>query len=214
MLRVTTRLLSFAAVLGFAVLGGCLEANRVVGTDPTRRVIDDFERPRGWTTRILGGRGTAADSARLERTNGNPDGYRHMRHELADSSSIVVMHRYDLSGYHPGAVGAIASLDYSEDRRVVNPAFPGAAVGAAFVIEQDGQVYRMLTGTFSNTSWQTWAKDNIRPTDFTPSPGPDFSRQGGLMRFGYLRSNTNAGSGQWLSTHGIDNFTVIIVPAP
>ena len=128
-------------------------------------------------------------------------------------TQITVLHVFTGGGWDPSTDGALASVDYSEDQIEFEPPFEGAAIGALFVIVQDGTTYNTSineNNAYSNTSWQTTSVDGLTPADFSPAPGPDFSAGGAPMTFGYLRSNTNRGT-EITTQHGIDNWTVELI---
>lgn len=152
--------------------------------------------------------GGATHVETLSTTGGVTSGFRRMEHTLPPNSSIVVFHRFDDSAYDPAIHGAMTAIDYQEWRRVINPPFPGAAVGSAFAIEQDGTLFIAAAPTFSNTIWEGWTASGLTATDFSPAPGPDFSASASPLVFGYTRSNTNNSSNPGGRVHAIDNWRV------
>jgi len=206
--------LSFAGVAYAGEGRVALRLNALFTIDsvaPTTVAIgDDFENTRAWRHTIVSVNGTVTDSASVESSGGSPGGFLYMEHRLLGIGNVVVHHWFDETTYDPATQGPITSLTYGEDHLVIDPAFSGAAVGGSFLVEQAGQVYTMVTSTFSNTSWQRWTQDGITAADFSPAPGPDFSSAGAPLRFGFGRSNSNTAGGNWISKHGLDNFLVEI----
>ena len=67
--------------------------------------------------------------------------------------------------------------------------------------------------TFPFLSWTPAQLSHLTATDFVALDGshPDFSSTGGVIRFGYARSNSNISTDLAYSTHhGIDNWSVFI----
>jgi hypothetical protein len=189
---------------------------------------DDFDSDLDrWTTVMSGTNG----SSHTVKTAAGRDrgGYRRMRHVLpgtddgqGNPTTIRVVHLYGGGTWDPAVDGALSHIDHSEDRREFDPPFAGAAVGAFFLLEQDGKRYSVRLGenaTFTNTRWKTRRFEGLTPSDFSPAPGfdfspapgPDFSSSGGPMTFGYLRSNANNSVAKIVITHGLDNWTVELV---
>ena len=140
---------------------------------------------------------------------GNPGGYRHMVHTLnintlPDFVTLFVQHRFTGATYDPATQGAIVSIDYSEDRQPT-----GAAYGS-FLIVQNGLAYEALLpdATTPSNTWQAATLTNLRPSNFSPAPGPNFSSSGATMQFGFVRGN----SARVFSTvsHDIDNWKVVV----
>lgn len=164
---------------------------------------------------------------------GNPSPYRRMTHTNpvhpmgSGSTFTTITHERETWSYDPAVSGAIDHIDISMDRIVFSATVggqpsPSSAVGHVFRIYQDGLAFFPANDprAFLSRSWENIALTNLAGTDFvtTTSPGalnPDFSAAGGVITFGYGRSNTNtAQSVEVITTHGIDNFTVTVVPIP
>lgn len=175
---------------------------------------DDFTTGSQWTATVSGNGST--HSVTNNATGGNPGGYRRMGHNVPTTSSIVVRHVYTGGSYDPSASGAIRHLHYWEDRIQFNPPFAGAAVGAHFRIFQGAGSYsipvalNLATGGFSTTTWESVPLLRLTPSSFSPAT-VNFTASGGSITFGYQRSNTNNSTTQpFVTTHGIDNWTVVI----
>ena len=173
-----------------------------------------------------------------QQLSGGVDGssYRSMTHQIANPDlsdpncnepppddarcafTLVVEHEHIAEGatYTPSTDGAIDYIDYSESHINAQPAFEGAAVGWTFALWQAGTRYTYLqdqnSGAFSDVRWTIESRCGLRPEDFSPEPGPDFSDEGAEMTFGYVRSNTNSSPDVTVrNVHGIDEFRVVIV---
>jgi len=180
-------------------------------------LFDDFEGPDLWTATVTNSTNGSEATAELA-TGGNPGSFRSMIHRLPGTSNgennptqISVVHMFTGGGWDPATEGALSHIDYSEDQIELAPPFEGAAIGARFVIQQDGIAYLASineNNAYRNTDWQTTRVDGLTPGHFSPAPGPDFSATGGALTFGFMRSNTSRSSGGIITTHGIDNWTV------
>lgn len=169
-----------------------------------------------WQSTVLWSQnGTTAIGGQFT-SGGNPDSYRLMSHSMPHESAIGVHHVYVGESYNPQTQGAIAWIDYSEDRIEFNPPFWGAAVGALFLLQQGGRSYHLSldpNNAFTDLSWTTKQRLRIKASDFRAISGaePDFSAAGGEIHFGVLRSNSNTSvSIDSVITHGIDNFVVTV----
>jgi hypothetical protein len=166
-----------------------------------------------WTSTLWSSTGTVASSENCPATGGDGDSqYRQMTHQITGAGGLVVFHRFDGGTYDPSTQGAIKEVQYSWLRKVVTPAFVGAGVGEAVGVLQDGKLYTVSLGGFTNTTWLP-TSGTVTASNFSPAPGPDFSASGKPIQFGYLRSNTNTNaSATQTMVHGIDNWRVVIVP--
>lgn len=166
-----------------------------------------------WTSTIWSSSGTVSATEGCPDTGGDGDSrYRQMTHEIVGAGNLVVFHGFDGASYDPSTQGAIKEIQYSWLRRVVTPAFVGAGVGEAVGLLQDGRLYTLSLGAFTDTDWRP-VGGTVGAGDFSPSPGPDFSASGGPIQFGVLRSNTNTNAAATQTmVHGIDNWRVVVVP--
>jgi YVTN family beta-propeller protein len=138
-----------------------------------------------------------------EATGGNPGAWRRMQH----FGPANVAHRLTRPGsaYDPSQ-GAILSIDVSWDRRLLAE----SVALEGFLVEQGGTIYRTTERALFLPAWQSDSRTGLVAEDFDNGSGgrPDFTANGGPLRFGYFRRTT---TGQTL-THGIDNFQVTIHP--
>lgn len=164
---------------------------------------------------------------------GNPSPYRRMTNTnpvdpLGGPSTFVIVNFRRLGwSYDPGVEGAIEHIDLAMDRIVFEVTVNGVpistgAVGHLFWRYQGGRGYFVASDpqAFTNRTWETRSLTGLTASDFvnTLSAGgvhPDFSASGGIITFGYNRSNTNTGqSAPVVTVHGIDNFSVQITSIP
>ena len=192
-----------------------------LGTTPSRAelvISDAMFNPSDWSATVYSVSGTASHTDEQSLTGGNPGAYRRMSHILSSSGNIGVAHLFLADSFDPSTAGAIVSLDYRENRIEFNPPFTGAAIGASPVLRQDDVFYFGPSITFTNLSWDAVQLTGLTATDFTSISleHPDFSTSGGLIHFGYARSNTSNSVVGVTTQHGIDNwsYTVHAIPEP
>lgn len=179
-------------------------------------VVSDSEfAPSDWTVTVIHATNGANGSATQATTGGNPGAFRDLMHTMPSPSGLWLFHRFHASTYDPAVQGAIATLDYSEDQRML-----GAGVVATRpALLQDGVVYSTPGGIVSGVSWVTYSEQglthlqfaNLVPAGDGMSPGtqhPDFSGNGSPIQFGFIRANTHFGPPSPLVLeHGIDSWT-------
>ncbi len=162
---------------------------------------------------------------------GNPSPYRLMTFTnpvdpLGGPSTFVGLNfrRLDWS-YDPAVSGPIDHIDMAMDRIVFDITVNGTSissggVGHLFRLYQNGAFFVASDPpVFTNRTWQTISLTGLTANDFVNTLGagqthPDFSENGGVITFGFTRSNTNTGqSATVVTVHGIDNFAVTVTPA-
>lgn len=107
-----------------------------------------------WSITTVFSNNGATNTAAQAVGGGNGGAYRHMTHFMPSgpgNTSLFLFHRYASGIYDPGASGAIATIDYSEDQLQLAQPFPGAAIGARLAIEQGGVVYAGPGMTYNHT---------------------------------------------------------------
>ncbi len=173
-------------------------------------VADSEFAPADWMPIVTKTTGGASQSVSQSGSGGNPGAYRAMIHSLPPNSNIVVVHEFLGASYDPAVQGAISTLDYREDHKEFNPPFAGAAIGAKPALRQAGVWYFGPDLTFNGLSWQSVNLTGLTNMDFSGPGGshPDFTASGGVISFGFVRSNTNSSNtSSFDTTSGIDNWS-------
>jgi hypothetical protein len=187
------------------------------GAQPAPAVIFDGEfADSDWEVTATGTNG-ATETAARNGTGGSPGAFRDMVNNMTAPSNLTARHLYLGATYDPATQGAVAAVTYGEDHIEFDPPFTGAAVGAIFFIEQEGNIHFSSAFTYTDTSWTHVKLTCLKPANFSLSGGhpPDFSATAAPLRFGFLRSNTNDSTTAGFPVkHGIDNFRVVVFTAP
>lgn len=155
-------------------------------------------------------------------SGGNPGAFRKMTIQIAPQAGAGrVFYTSLVAGYDPGTQGAVRLIDYAEDAMALQPNVT-TSTDSAMLLEQAGRRYianlRNDVTDFIPTQWSSnQSRASLRAADFNliegpPCPAgqacPDFSAQGGPMRFGYWR--ISFGSQGDAVSHGIDNWQVTV----
>ena len=136
---------------------------------------------------------------------GNPGAYALMTMTLPSPSELTVDYMFP-TAYNPALVGAVAFVDYREDRIVISPPFAGAAFSGGIVLRQGNVRAAFALPSFSSTVWERGERLNLLPSNF---PGVNFSVTGAPIQFGFYRSSSRiAGGTQLTFSHGADNWEV------
>ena len=196
---------AFLLVAACLILAASTSRADVTLSDGNYAVVD-------WTTTVILASPGASQSTVRSTIGGNPDAYRKTVLTLPAGGSMTTVHLYQGGAYDPAVDGAIFALDYDEDQIQEIPPFPGAFIVATPLLEQDGLLYIGPDITFTNTAWGAQARNNLVALDFTSAGNthPDFSAAGGIIHFGYARSNTNPGAIAANFRSGIDNWSVTV----
>ncbi len=168
-----------------------------------------------WSSVVAGVTGNPTQTAAYSPAGGVSGSYRQMVHHMTSNSYISVAHLYAAATYSPASQGAVQSMSYQEFYRVTNPPFPGAAIGIAPAIRQSGTLYFGPAVAPADTVWTSHSLANLTAADFATLNGsghPDFSAVGGLIEFGYARSNASGAT--YDVQHDIDNWSYQITPVP
>jgi hypothetical protein len=177
-----------------------------------------------WLVSPFGDRNAAAPvcSQDSPATGGNPGAFRRMVVQIAPQSSAGrVFYTSLVAGYDPRTQGAIRLIDYAEDGISLQPN-DLSSTDSAMLLEQAGRRYvanlRNDWPSFIASSWgSNQSRASLRAADFNLFDGPacrtgeacpDFSDQGGAMRFGYWR--ISFGPPNEVVAHGIDNWQVTV----
>lgn len=162
---------------------------------------------------------------------GNPGEYRRIElnlNAIAPGGGVFSLNFNNGAFYDPATQGAVTAINYSEDARNFQPAAGGDIQGGGLLIVQSGSIFIQRTPIFvvPNPAFTDWASQSasllasdlweLSPTGLLdPSTNPDFSASGGVMQLGFWRGGS---SGNFVGTDfrdaGIDNWRVVIVPAP
>lgn len=184
-----------------------------------------------WTVHELSTFGASQISAQVS-VGGNPGSYRFMEHFLPEPDSsgmlceIEVVHIYAIESYNPGTQGAIISIDYSEDIKLLNLPWTYAFITSMLVCEQDGKLYYALpfVQIIADTTWTTQSVTNLTASSFRAfdesRDKPNFTFFGSPIRFGYYRASSRFRNSpvpdipMLMIMHGIDNWKVKIYNDP
>ncbi len=140
------RLVRVAAAAAVAVIG-C--GGVLVGPTLAAIISDSAFADADWSATVLLTTNGATDTAAQVTTGGNPGAFRFMTHTMPPAvgsgplqkTQIWVFHEYLPTSYDPAAQGAIASLDYAEDRIQEAPPFPNAMIAGRPALMQGSEVY-------------------------------------------------------------------------
>ena len=192
-------------------------------------ISDNTFDPADWSVEVSSSEG-ASQTNRQEGSGGNPGAFRAMRHILppvgpSETARVEVIHIYQGAGYNPGIQGAISSIDFFEETKMLSLPFPEAFIRSFPVIVQNGQIYRSKTYNqyIGLTTWSSGRQLGLMATDFVALDGvaeqPDFSTNGGEMRFGYFRGSSRLNTyppypanQDLVIEHGIDNWQIMVRP--
>jgi hypothetical protein len=142
-------------------------------------------------------------------------------------NTIFVTHVYSDASYDPRIRGAISAIDYTESGKILSFPFPEAFSTTQPVVVQDGRTYRSpkfirFIASNSTHDWETKNLTGLTAADFIRVGGsendhPDFSSNGGLMRFGFTRNNSRTSTlppvtanQDMVIDQGVDNWQIII----
>lgn len=177
-------------------------------------------------TEILDTSGAASFSASQQIAGGNPDAFRQTQLSVPAGQSIILDHVFSSGQYDPVAEGGIESIDFALDLRFVGGSVGTSQVGYQLLLVQGSAHYTALATTAialgpgggAPGAWVTSSFAGLISASFTriSSAGPDtpdFSAGGGVLQFGYLTQNSSIDTAI-STTSGIDNWSVVIHPAP
>lgn len=213
------RYLSLFAAVCVVLLLAHLALADVVFSDPNFEDVD-------WELTVFED-GPGGTITAIQMKPGNPGGYREVRHDLQDSSSVhgpsrvAGLHLLSGAAYDPTAEGPIATLDYSQDALGIE--IFGAGMRTQPLIRQAGKAYVATGWLVDQPVWTTFSLSGLTATDFVllppdldvdPSVHPDFSESGALLSLGFATSNSTGPTGSVgvMSVIGIDNWRISIHP--
>lgn len=194
--------------------------------------------PGVWTATLLtSGVGGSVNNTLITSGGGNPGNWRqtdvHINGSEAEKAAMGCFINTQ-AVYNPSVQGAIESIHYSEDQKMISSTLPDGTSGqrASVLLMQNGNLYYSFGVTGRALNWHEQLKDPIGSGSFSQindpnNPGvflynsashPDFTATGGPITFGYYRGNTDGatGIGGYDQSMGIDNWHVLIrtVPEP
>lgn len=148
---------------------------------------------------------------------GNPGTFRETTHTWG-AGAILVAHLNSAAVHNP-ATEPVYSIDTSWDLKHTTGVSIGGAVGYRLAIQQGSAIYGGPNDDIFSTSWTSFSRTNILPSDFTlwsgfGSPTPDFSATGAPMTLGFISANSQGGPGFVTKVSGIDNWVVVMHTMP
>ena len=210
------RLLLLVAVLSLLV-GGRPASAAIIFFDDTFADADwnltSFVNNAGSTLGVQQAAGGNLGAFRKVTTNVGPA-------PIGHAAQILGFHRNLFAMFDPAALGAITSLDYSEDAIMLNGFGDGQASGPA--LRQNGQVYIRYAVFAKDANWtpkgfagltqNSFSLVNLSDTTIVDgTQHPDFSAGGSLIDFGFFRFNATCIScGAYSIVAGIDNWRIQI----
>lgn len=153
---------------------------------------------------------------------GHPGAYRRMTVQIPSQAGTArLFHLSRVALYDPASQGALRLIDYAEDGIALSPGTT-TFTESALLLEQAGRRYvANLRNDGFHSLQPDWSANqsraSLKAADFNLvdgpacSPGeacPDFSAQGGTLRFGYWR--IDFGNPGDVISHGIDNWQVTL----
>ena len=158
---------------------------------------------------------SAGFTAQREPTGGNPGAYRRTTHTLNGIGGLGVAHEFAGAVYDPSTQGPIAAIDFSYDLINLNNV---AVVAYRLMILQEGTYYNTQNDVIPrDTGWSSFSHTALAAEDFFRFVGegplrPDFSANGALIQLGIITANSNPQVHHGTRNHGVDNFSVTIIP--
>ena len=158
---------------------------------------------------------SAGFTAQREPTGGNLGAYWRTTHTLNGIGGLGVAHEFAGAVYDPSTQGPIAAIDFSYDLINLNNV---AVVAYRLMILQEGTYYNTQNDIIPRaTSWMSFSHTALAAGDFFRFVGegplrPDFSAHGAPIQLGIITANSNPQVHRGTRNHGVDNFSVTIIP--
>lgn len=156
-------------------------------------------------------------------SGGNPAAYRLIANQMtAGTSSLRLVHAAAPATYAPAALGAIYTIDFAADCKVVSRSLGLAPLDPTYTVtfEQAGRVYRVAAPPFCGSEWRTHGGSSVIENAITLLAGPDcgvnercpdFSATAAPLRFGFTTMVRTASSSTAGTLElGIDNWKVTV----
>jgi hypothetical protein len=170
----------------------------------------------------IGAWGGGSGFSTQELTGGNPGAYSLINLSMTAGEGGVGLHAFKYSAvYNPATQGAIVSVAFSEDLRLVSGSVPGMSSGS--VLLQNGLRYYRWCWETDSVSWTTrtasgvgsesYHIDGLQNDGINPLH-PDFSTNGSPITFGYFRNIQGIAGTNFFMTSGVDNWTTTVVSVP
>jgi hypothetical protein len=197
-------------------------SNAAIAENSLQTVFSDSEfNSADWFYEV-GAVGGGAGFSTQELTGGNPGAYRLINLSMTAGEGGVGLHAFKYSAvYNPSTQGAIASVAFSEDLRMVVGSMPGMSSGS--VLLQNGLRYYRWCWETDSVSWtnrtasgvgaESYHIDGLQD-DGTNPLHPDFSANGAAITFGYFRNIQGIAGTDFFMTSGVDNWTTTVVAVP
>lgn len=185
-------------------------------------VFSDSEFASGDWFYEVGAWGGGAGFSTQELSGGNPGAYRLINLSMTAGTGGAGLYAFKSTAVHdPSTQGAIASVAFSEDLRMVVGSVPGMSSGSMLL--QNGLRYYRWCWETDSVSWTNrtahptgshdYLLDGLQDNGSNPIR-PDFSANGAPITFGYFRNIQGVAGTNFFMTSGIDNWTTTVVTVP
>lgn len=182
--------------------------------------------PRNWTVRDITGGGHVEWRELAKRNGGNPGAYLALGVTMGDRTTNDLIHVCQGALYSPSSQGELVDVHVSLDvRMAAETSGRGLDAAVAPIITQNGAVYeagaRVATYSEQNGGWSSMEFPGLTWSNFIlsepvvangPALKPDFSTNGGPIRFGfkthYNTFDSNPAGHGFKTAIDFDNFVV------
>ncbi len=172
-----------------------------------------------WVVETLLAGSASVDAVVTLPTGGDPGAYRDMSMSLgvAPTDGVAAAQLFSSAVWDPSEDGSILGINFSLDFAALD----GNPTRVGLVIEQGGMLYsHVLVNGDDDPDWHSFSVFWLEAEDFPPldifeSGQPDFSENGGPLRFGFATGQFAIYAGGTTSLHhGVDNWSVAVNPSP
>lgn len=199
----------------------------VSAQDDAITISDGDFNAQDWSTITVDATFGATATATQITTGGNPGSYRAITHTLPTPpdlqlTQLTVAHLYTATLYNPATQGAITTVDFQQDARLLNLPWDQAFTTTQVALRQGGRLFssERFVRTIATLAWEPSALTALAQEDFVAADGsgdhPDFSATGAAIAFGFVRLNSRLAAsppvppGDLVYAHAIDNWTVTV----